>query len=178
MPESRFHSYSEFLGFVARHPFSSTARYARHLFNGLDIRYPTPYPTRLHPPGQAVLRLLNYGLLGLGIWLAWARWRNPQQASSAATSVAAQPYAVLLALLLPCLLTLPTLIECRFLVPLHLLLLAGVAATWQPLAWWRNLGGPVRQLAVLLAAVGWLWGCWQVSEATARQRRPPREAPQ
>ena len=179
VPGGRFVSYGGFLAFLTRHPFTSTARYAQHLFNGLDIRYPTPYPTRLHPPGQAVLRLLNYGLLGLSIWLAWARWRNPRQASSAtATPIAAHSYALLLALLLPCLLALPTLMECRFLLSLHLLLLTGIAATWQPLAWWRTLGGPVRQLAVLVAAAGWLWGCWQLSEATAGQQRPPSEAPQ
>ncbi len=179
LPGGRFGSYGGFLRFLAWHPFSAAARYARHLFNGLDIRYPTPYPTRLHPPGQAALRLLNYALLGLSIWLAWARWHTPHQASSPADKpVAAPPYAVLLAVLLPCLLTLPTLMECRFLLPLHLLLLTGIAATWQPLVGWRNLSGPVRRLAVLVLAAGWLWSCWQLSEATAGQRRPPSEAPQ
>ncbi|GAA4021640.1 hypothetical protein GCM10022409_01660 [Hymenobacter glaciei] len=175
----RFNSYSEFLYFLVRHPFTSVARYARHLFNGLDIRYPTPYPTRLHPPGQAALRLLNYALLGLGLWLAWASWWNPGKSSSPVNSAGSvSPCAVLLALLLPCLLALPTLMECRFLLPLHLLLLTGVATTWQPRAWWRSLGGPVRQLAMLMLAAGWLWGCWQLSEATAGQLRPPSEAPQ
>ena len=179
VPGGRFSSYGEFLGFVVQHPFSSAARYARHLFNGLDIRYPTPYPTRLHPPGQSALRLLNYALMGLGLWLAWVRWRAtrghrpPTDAPGTAS-----PAAVLGALLLPCLLALPTLMECRFLLPLHLLLLTGVAATWQPLAWWRNLGGPGRRLAMLVLAAGWLWGCWQLSEATAGQLRPPSEAPQ
>ena len=180
VPGGRFHSYSEFLTFLARHPFSSAARYARHLFNGLDIRYPTPYPTRLHPPGQAGLRLLNYALLGLGVWLALARGRSTRQRPSpgAAPPATVLPTAVLLALLLPCLLTLPTLMECRFLLPLHLLLLTGVAATWRPLAWWRSPRGTGRRLAVLALAAGWLWGCWQLSEATAGQRRPPSEAPQ
>ncbi|MCI1185904.1 hypothetical protein MON38_00620 [Hymenobacter sp. DH14] len=179
VPGGRFGSYGEFLQFLAQQPFSSTARYARHLFNGLDVRYPTPYPTRLHPPGQAALRLLNYALLGLGIWLAWARWQTSRaQPLVVEAFVAIAPGAVLLALLLPCLLVLPTLMECRFLLPLHLLLLTGIAATWQPLAWWRSLGGPMRQLAVLALAAGWLWGCWQLSEATAGQLRPPSEAPQ
>ncbi|WP_460502785.1 hypothetical protein, partial [Hymenobacter agri] len=179
VPGGRFCNYGGFLRFLAQHPFSSAARYARHLFNGLDIRYPTPYPTRLHPPGQAALRLLNYALLGLGGWLALARWRSiGQQILPAEPPVSLPPNAVLLALLLPCLLTLPTLMECRFLLPLHLLLLTGVAATWQPLAWWRSSAGPMRRVAVLALAVGWLWGCWQLSEATAGQLRPPSEAPQ
>ena len=179
LPGGRFISYGAFLKFLAHHPFSSTTRYARHLFNGLDIRYPTPYPTQLHPPGQAALRLLNYTLLGLGLWLAWARWRaTRRQPSRANVPATVLPAAVLLAMLLPCLLTLPTLMECRFLLPLHLLLLTGITATWQPLVWWRGLGGPARQFTVLALAAGWLWGCCQLSEATAGQRRPPSEAPQ
>ena len=179
VPGGHFVGYGEFAGFLAQHPFSSAARCARHLFNGLDIRYPTPYPTRLHPPGQAVLRLLNYSLLGLSFWLVVQGWRNGRAHPLPAVAPEVRaPGAVLMALLLPCLLTLPTLMECRFLLPLHLLLLTGVAATWQPLAWWRSLGGLGRQLAVLLLVVGWLRGCWQLSEATAGQRRPPSEAPQ
>ena len=178
VPGGHFNSYGEFLHFLARHPVSSAARYARHLFNGLDIRYPTPYPMRLHPPGQAVLRLSNYALLGLSLWLAWAGRRIARPLTAAKNPAATTASrAILLALLLPCLFTLPTLIECRFLLPLHLLLLTGVVATWQPLAWWRSLGGPVRQLAVLTLAAGWLWGCWQLSEATSGQLRPPSEAP-
>ena len=178
MPGGRFSSYEEFLKFLTQNPVSCTARYARHLFNGLDIRYPTPYPTRLHPPGQAGLQLLNYALLGLGLWLALPHRRAArQQPPLTDAPVTASPTAVLLALLLPCLLALPTLMECRFLLPLHLLLLTGIAATWRPLAWWRSLPGTGRRVAILALAAGWFWGCWQLSEATAGQLRPPSEAP-
>ena len=172
-----FGNYGEFLKFLSQHPFSSAARYARHLFNGLDIRSPTPYPTRLHSPGQAGLRLLNYSLLGLGLWLAWKHRhcvRSPQPSDEPVT---VPPAAVLGVLLLPCLLVLPTLMECRFLLPLHLLLLTGIAAAWQPLAGWPSAHGAGRRMALLALAAGWLWGCWQLSEATAGQRRPPSEAP-
>ncbi|MBH8556733.1 hypothetical protein [Hymenobacter negativus] len=171
-PGQRFNSYGQYVQFALRHPVATSGRYLRHLFNGLDIRFPTPYPRQLHPPAQAVLRLLNYALLGLGAWLTVAAWRSRRWGQS--------PVAVgtLLALLLPCLLVLPTLMECRFLLPLHLLVLAVVAGMWQPGAWWRGLGSPVRRLACTIIAAGWLWGCWQLSEATAGQLRPPSEAPQ
>ena len=193
VPGGRFGSYGRFLGFAAAHPLGTAARYARHLFNGLDIRYPTPYPTKLHPPGQALLRLLNYALFGLGFGLLLQR--KPHALASAASAALvhaegpSQPqsagipgnsgpvFALYFALLLPCLLALPTLMECRFLLPLHLLLLTGLAACWQPGAWWRGLGSPGRRVAVLGLLVVWVWGCWQLSEATAGQRRPPREAP-
>ena len=172
-PGHRFGSYGQYGQFALHHPIATGGRYLRHLFNGLDIQFPTPYPRQLHPPGQAALRLLNYVLLGLGVWLASCAGLKNRRATW-------EPVAVgtLLALLLPCLLVLPTLIETRFLLPLHLLVLMMVAGTWQPAAWWRTPGPPVRRLAVAAVAALWLWGSWQLSEATAGQLRPPSEAPQ
>ncbi|WP_460615873.1 hypothetical protein [Hymenobacter segetis] len=172
-PGHRFNSYGQYVQFALHQPVASSGRYLRHLFNGLDIRFPTPYPRQLHPPGQASLRLLNYALLGLGTWLALSTWLKNRRATWKPVAV-----GTLLALLLPCLLVLPTLMECRFLLPLHLLVLTVVAGTWQPGAWWLGSGTPVRRIAFTVVAVGWLWGCWQLSEATAGQLRPPSEAPQ
>ncbi|OGX87731.1 hypothetical protein BEN47_00820 [Hymenobacter lapidarius] len=177
-PAGRFASYGAYLKFAALHPVATGMRYLRHLFNGLDIRFPTPYPRHLHPPGQETLRLLNYALLGLGTWLALAAWWRSRQSQQARGVWRAPVAPVLLALLLPCLLVLPTLIECRFLLPLHMLLLAAIATCWHPRTWWRKLGGPARRVAFLVLATGWLWGCWQLSEDTARHLRPSREAPQ
>ncbi|GAC1384588.1 MAG: hypothetical protein NVSMB30_31590 [Hymenobacter sp.] len=176
VPGHRFDSYGQYLRVVGQQPGAAALRYLRHLFNGLDIWFPTPYPTRLHPPGQVGLRLLNYALLGVGAWLAGAALlrRRPRAWCGA---VVYRRGAVLLALLLPCLLVLPTLMECRFLLPLHVLLLTGVAARWQPVRGWLR-ARPVHRLAVLGLMVGWLWGCWQLSAATFRQLRPPSEAPQ
>ena len=176
-PGRSFSSYGQYLGFVWRQPGATAGRYLRHLFNGLDIHFPTPYPRRLHPPGQAALRLLNYGLLGLGTWLVGAAWWRFRHRKAGSDGHSAQAPPVLVALLLPCLLVLPTLMECRFLLPLHLLLLTTVAACWRPLVVWRGLKLRSTGLA-LLVLLGWVWGCWQLSEATARQLRPPREAPQ
>ena len=194
VPGGRFGSYGQFLRFAATHPLSTVGRYARHLFNGLDIRYPTPYPTRLQPPAQALLRLLNYALLGLALTLVFIQnWPEKNSDdniphalsgeaihSQTANAPAAKwvNMALLAALLLPCLLALPTLMECRFLLPVHLLLLTVVAAYWRPVAWWRELGSPARRVARLSLLGLWMWGCWQLSEGTAGQRRPPREAPQ
>lgn len=163
-------SYGQFLAFASQQPLAVAARYLRHLFNGLDLWFPTPYPRHLHPPGQTALRLLNYALLGGGAALLLAAgrraWRQRPRAALAA------PAAGLLALLLPVLLVLPTAVECRFLLPLHLLLLgvAGLAGPGALPRRWR------RRLAVLLLAVGWLAVCWQLSAATAGQLLPPGSA--
>jgi len=175
-PGSRFASYAHYLRFALRQPFATSGRWLRHLFNGLDIRFPTPYPKRLHPPGQAALRLLNYALLGLGTWQAVAAWRRARRRKPTRIFQPV-PAAILLALLLPGVLSLPMLMECRFLLPLHLLLLTGVAGNWPSVAGWQVLDRP-RQLAFLGVALAWLWGCWQLSEATARQLCPPGVAVQ
>ena len=177
-PGGNFASYGQYLQFVLRQPVAVSGRYLRHLFNGLDIWFPTPYPRQLHPVGQAALRLLNYALLGVATWLGIAALGRFRRSQSNSPVRPADVAAVLLALLLPCGLSLPTLVESRFMLPLHLLVLTGVAGCWQPGAWWRELGSPVRRLAVLGLALGWLWGCWQLSDATLRQLRPPSEAPQ
>ena len=177
-PGQRFGSYGKYLRFVLRQPLATCARYLCHLFNGLDIWFPTPYPKHLHPSGQVVLRLLNYAVLGVGMWLllgalGWLRRPFAGQYSP-------QWFAVgtVLALILPCLLVIPLLIECRFLLPLHLLLLTVVAGGWRPITCWQVLATPLRRTAVLIIGAVWLWGCWQLSRATAAQLRPPSEAPQ
>jgi hypothetical protein len=175
-PGRHFSSYGQYLGFALRQPLPVIGRYLKHVFNGLDIWFPTPYPTRLHPPGQVVLRLLNYALLGLGFWLLAAlAWSDKPFSENAAQYRSAG--ATALALMLPCLLVIPILVECRFLLPLHLLLLTTVAGSWQPVASWQNMGMRWR-MGVAAASVFWLLGCWQASEATAGQLRPPSEAPQ
>ena len=177
VPGQRFADYGHFFRFIMQQPLAGAGRYLRHLFNGLDIWFPTPYPTRLHPPTQVALRLLNYTLLGLALALAALSWGRARRQQATVISRWPQAAPVLLALLLPCVLALPTLVECRFLLPLHMLLLLIVAGCWQPLVAWRQLHTPLRRVAVLGLALGWLWGCWQLSAATAGQLRPPSEAP-
>jgi hypothetical protein len=174
-PGQRFGGYGQYLRFVLQQPLQSTGRYLRHLFNGLDIWFPTPYPKQLYPPGQAVLRLLNYVLLGLGLALILGVIRQGREQHFPQTN---QAGPVLLALLLPCVVVLPMLMECRFLLPLHLLLLSVAAGYGQPLGSWRSVGAPWRRAAVVALGLCWVWGCWQLSDATAGQRRPPSEAPQ
>jgi hypothetical protein len=157
-------SYGQFLGIVLQHPLDYTVRYLRHLFNGLDVQQPAPYLIRAYGAERPWVQLLNYTALGLGLltllrrpkrWLTWPR------------------ALLLLALLLPCVAGIPTAIECRFLLPLHLLLLAVAALKFSPAYWQPRLRGrPGRTLAVVLTAGLWLGGCFWVSAATFRNLQP------
>jgi hypothetical protein len=160
--------YGQFMEFIGQQPVTFAGRCLRHLFNGLDSWFPTPYPRHLHPPGQAALRLLNYTLLAIGAALLLsATYRAARR-----RQLPRQPAAFLLAVLLPVAFTVPTAIEGRFLLPLHLLVLLGVAGLAAPRQWWQR-SRPAWRLAVGTAWLAWVGGCWQLSEATARQLLPP-----
>jgi hypothetical protein len=163
-----FRSYADYLQFVARQPLAVGGRYIRHLFNGLDVQFASPYVRALDSPGRLPLRLLNYLLLavGGGLLLQCCRRLMPQPAAGAGLGVG-------LALALPCVLALPTLIECRFLLPLHLLLLTLVAGAGEPRQWWQQLRTVGRRAAALLLLVLWVGACWALSEDTARQLAGP-----
>ena len=160
-PGGAFGSYGQFAGFAARHPLAVGARCLRHLFNGLDVWYPSPYPRRLYPRGPGAVRLLNYAVLALGAARLGRRGRKNRPAPGPGAGWA------LLALGLPVAVALPTLVECRYLLPLHLLLLTAAADGCRPARWRALPGWRQAAAAALLAAA--LWGGWHLSAATAGQ---------
>lgn len=160
-------SYRQFIGVVMRHPFDYSWRYVRHFFNGLDVLQPSLYVLRDYGPERPWLQLLNYSALGLALgallsvphakWLRWPRaW-------------------VLLALLLPCLIAVPMAMEGRFLLPLHLLLLAVAAFQFKPrrVRSWLQ-AQPLRALVLVLTVGLWLGGCFWLSSTTTGALVPDR----
>ena len=122
-------------------PWRSVGVWQRHLFNALDVQYPTPYIRAVYVPTWP-LAWLNYSLIFGGLFVLLRRpWQRP-------TTEWVRSALVLLALLLPCLVVLLTAIECRFLLPLHLLLSAAVAFGAAPLRWWRAASAKGRALVV------------------------------
>ena len=162
-----FASYTQYVAFMARYPISVAARYSRHLFNGLDLWYPTPYPLRVHSPGQTALQGLNFIALGLGLTHLFVIMLTRLRAGIRA--IQGVEWLVGAAVLLPVLASVPSQVETRYFLPLHLLLLL-LAVTAQPLRWagirprfkWRRL------LLTLVLVTIWLAGCWQLSRVTQR----------
>ena len=129
LPE--FTTPAQYLQLCLGRPWRAAGVWLRHLFNGLDVQYPTPYIQEVFTPTWA-LAWLNYSLIWGGLLVLLARrWHLP-------TSAWVRPALVILALLMPCAAALPTAIECRFLLPLHLVLMAAVAFGAAPLHWWRR----------------------------------------
>jgi hypothetical protein len=136
---------SQYLRLASRHPVAVAGVYGRHLFAGLDISHPTPYLRRWEP--SRLLQLLNY-CFWFGAALVALRQRPTMREA-----------VVLAALLLPCLAVIPMSMEVRFLLPLHLLLLALVAFGQWPV--WAFRGQ--RKVATALAFVLFLTGCLLLS---------------
>jgi hypothetical protein len=156
---ANFSTAGQYLRVVARHPGTVAGAYGRHLFAGLDISHPTPYLRRWAPSG--LRQGLNYTcwfwaalvLVGLG---------RPTR----------RPGLVLGALLLPCLAVLPLSMEVRFLLPLHLLLLALVA--FGP---WPSWAVKKARLLVLAVAYGlFMLGCFALSAHITRAVEPRFQA--
>lgn len=152
-----FRSYGQYARAVLGHPLTAAGVVGGHLFNGLDVQYPTPYIRAVYRPSWA-LAGLNYTLwfgVALVVGGAWHRRWPP----------ALGP--VLAALLGPCLAVLPLGIECRYLLPLHLLLCAALSFGW-PAAWtWPAFWAlPARRRWGLLAAyAGFVGLCFAASAA-------------
>jgi hypothetical protein len=149
---------TQYLQLALRHPVTVAGAYGRHLFAGLDISHPTPYLKRWEP---SVLRqLLNYTLW---FWAALVALRRRPTL---------REVLVLGALLLPCVAVIPMSMEVRFLLPLHLLLLALVAFGRWP-AWAFREG---RKIITVLVFAGFLLGCFALSDHI-KQTVEPRFRP-
>ncbi len=106
-------STSQYLGLVASHPLTMAGVFIRHIVNGLDQRYSTPYVSHLSTGSNRWLRLAGFLLIFLALlrvlWstarrrLASARWRYPA------------------ALALCCLTSVPSAVETRYMLPIFLL---------------------------------------------------------
>lgn len=156
----QFETTTEYLALAARHPFEMAALWVRHLFNGLDLQYPTPYIKAVYVPTWG-LAWFNYSVLLGGVALLWKRRAH----------LNAPRTLTLAAVLLPCLASIPVAMECRFLLPLHTLLCAALVYGARPGQWWREatkrqrLGLGIIYLVVII-------GCFMVSAAMQRQLEP------
>ena len=154
-------NYGQYATIVQAAPLAVAATWLRHLFNGLDLQYATPYISRVYASTWG-LAWLNYTVLlgGLGVLAhrarQWPGWRTGGPA-----------LLVLAVVVLPCLAALPVAVECRFLLPLHLALTTALALGAQPGQAWRR-STQRQRLLVLGVYVGVLVSCFTVSSYAQR----------
>ena len=154
-------SFAQYLDMAGDYPGQLLALWLRHLFNGLDLQYPTPYPQAIFVNSFA-LALTNYLVLITGFLVLFRlSWRR-------LTWAHVPTIIVLLILLGPCAATLPVVMECRFLMPLHVLLCAMVAFGAHPLRQWRAASLSRRTAGFALYGL-LVVGGFAVSASTQRQ---------
>lgn len=123
LPDHAVTSTSQYLELTVDHPITMAGLFARHVVNGLDQRYDTPYIKHLDTGSHRWLRLAAFLLIFLGLLrVLWstarsrvgpARWRYPA------------------ALALCCLTSVPSEVETRYLLPVYLLsYILVLTATW------------------------------------------------
>ena len=115
---STFDSLGEYGGFVWDHPVDVAATYARHLFNGVDVGFGGSYIEDVRDRG-VVVPLLNYLVIALALASICTRWIR--RGSARWTGRVTWFLAILIAACTPGILGA---VEVRFLLPLHLTLLA------------------------------------------------------
>lgn len=164
-PDARigFPSVGRYVHVAVDHPAELAASYVRHVFNGLDVRYPTPYIRNLRNT-SVVLSLLEYTL----IFLALAHLLIPD----ARRALGRARWAGLVVLVGACLTILPIQAEPRYWLPLQLPIY--MIACFAPGTRAMLLGGGrARSIGIGVAYVAFLLVCLTLSSATQAQLELP-----
>jgi hypothetical protein len=109
---------SKYLKLVICHPLDFMAIYARHLFNGIDIVYPSTYIPDIFRH-QMFYRFFNYTFWFLSLSLIWRRGIQFNQDK--------EKLFILFIVILPALLTIPGVIETRYFLPAYILMYACIS---------------------------------------------------
>lgn len=154
---------AQYLGLIASHPITMAGVFVRHIVNGLDQRYTTPYVAHLDTGSHRWLRLAGFLLIFLALvrvlWrtsrkrLAPSRWRYP------------------LALSLCCLTSIPSAVETRYFLPLYLLSYVIVLMPGWPTPVDSGVKGLRRYRTATIIAVSYLVftaAVWHVVSETTR----------
>ena len=137
-----------YLKYGVVHPIDFAGIQLKHMFNMLDIDYPSAYILKIAPPA-AWYCWLNYSLLYLGV-VALARLPLPGNAVLV---------SLLLALAAAVAICVPIVPETRFALPLHLLLLLAATLGIRPQHAWRrwHLSAKRYQHAAVVVTCYVLW---------------------
>ena len=166
--QPNFTEASQYVRLCLAQPGPVAGVWLRHLFNGLDVQYSTPYIKQVYVTTWP-LAWLNYTIIWGGLlMLVSRRWARPSVHWL-------RPGLVVLALLVPCMATLPTAMECRFLLALHLLFAGTVAFGAKPLQWWRAASRRWRTGVVLSYAAFVVAGFAASAGAQLSLERTPRQ---
>jgi hypothetical protein len=161
---------TDFAGFARTSPLGLAGTFGLHAFAMLDQDYPFPYVPEIDAWYHWPLAGLSYLFLwaaAIGLVIGWRRWWRPgTRLAWAVLAVLSAAYTVVY---------LPTAVECRFGLPLFVLLAPAAAETLLALGGWLRGRAWGRVAAMLLSAVLTLAACawlsvWMQAQAPAIAR--------
>jgi hypothetical protein len=115
-------STGQYLGLVASHPITMAGLFVRHLVNGVDQRYDTPYVSHLSTGSNRWLRILGFALFFLAlVRIAWPAARR---------QLGHTQWRFAAALALCCVTSIPSAVEPRYLLPAFVLSYMLVLSPW------------------------------------------------
>ncbi len=142
-----------------KYPFDFFIIYSSHIFNAMDIKYPEGIITNYHR-SRSLYSLINYTVIFVGLFLLFINykivfnlifrsWKN---------------FLLLSMFLLPVAFTIPTQMEVRFFLPLHILLYAACCfSEYPPRAFFQE---KKNYLSILLLYVSFVGLCFYISSKT------------
>jgi hypothetical protein len=160
---SHITSYGQYARIVVHHPVELAANYVRHIFNGLDVRYPTPYIRNLGD-SSILLSLLQYTLM----FLALARLLVPE----ARRALGRIRWSGILVLISPCLIAIPGSVEPRYFLPAQMLIYM-LVCFGPDLRGWLLRGGKGRRVGLAVSYAAFILVCVTLSSATQAQLQYP-----
>jgi hypothetical protein len=140
-PRQNAFSIRAYLGLATQRPLEFLGLYARHVVNGLDVRDGTVYVEKASPLRHRTATF-NFLVLACAVLVAAAASRAALSRPGLRPGARA---ALLATLLLPVAAVVPSAVESRFFLPVHLLAYAALAfqfdrgswgALWQERGWW------------------------------------------
>lgn len=153
--------FGDYFNVFFEHPFLLTKVYLKHFFNGLDIKYRTPYLYSLKT--NTFFSLLNYSIIFLFIFYI------VRFAKSIRFSI--ERLLLLCIILSPVILAIPGAVEVRFFLPLYLLIYCTVCFNMPEIIHaFRTMAGNKRQrwmpFATIVIFAAYLAGMMYLSQNT------------
>lgn len=126
-------SLREYVKLVLKYPLDFLFIYARHLFNGLDIVYSSVYNDEVYANG-IIFRMINYSVWYLVLAYIFFVFKGVK-----INKLTDSRYIFLMAFFLPSILSIPTVIEPRFMLPVQFAAYALVAFGVLPIVLTRDI---------------------------------------
>lgn len=163
-PNRQIRSMSQYFGMIIDHPLAFAGIFARHIVNGLDVRYSTPFIERLRTDWW--LRIGGFALIFAGLLrVLWPKGRR-----SLGPTFWRYPAAILAC----CLVVPPTAVETRYMLPIFILSYMLVLTPGWPTPIATDEPSPRRYrvlAAILVAYLIFMGAIWHVTSDTSRALR-------